>query len=41
MERRKFVQNTLILLAETSIASPILAQKHTPTKKGLAYCIYY
>ena len=34
MERRKFVQNTLTLLAATSMASPILAQKNTPPKKG-------
>jgi mannose-6-phosphate isomerase-like protein (cupin superfamily) len=34
MERRKFVQSTLTLLAATSMASPILAQKNTPPKKG-------
>ena len=34
MERRKFVQNTLTLLAVTSMASPILAQKNTLPKKG-------
>lgn len=34
MERRKFVQNTLTLLAATSLVSPILAQKNIPPKKG-------
>ncbi len=34
MERRKFVQNTLTLLAVTTMASPLLAQKYTPAKKG-------
>ena len=34
MERRKFVQNTLTLLAATTMASPLLAQKYTPPKKG-------
>jgi len=34
MERRNFLQNTLTLLAVTSVASPLLAQKDMPPKKG-------
>jgi quercetin 2,3-dioxygenase len=34
MERRKFMQSTLAMLAVTSVASPVLGQKHTLPKKG-------
>ena len=34
MQRRNFIQSSLTLLAATSVAAPIVAQKYTPPKKG-------
>ncbi len=34
MERRNFIQSTLTLLAATNVASPLLAQKRSPPKRG-------